>query len=69
MDTPGESPAVGTLVRIVRLDERALQGLDEEGLACAMSMIGETFEVEEIDEYGRPCVTRRFPCDTQDTTC
>ena len=63
----GDSVAVGTLVRVVRLDERGLCGLDEQGLACALSMIGETFEVDEIDEHGRPCVTKLFPGETEDT--
>jgi hypothetical protein len=58
---------VGTLVRIVRLDERGLHGLDEDERANALSMIGETFEVCEIDDYGRPCVTKRFQGDTEDS--
>lgn len=59
---------VGTLVGIVRPDEWELRGLDEEERARALSMVGETFEVFEIDDHAHPCVMKEFPGDTQDRT-
>jgi hypothetical protein len=58
--------SVGTLVRVVRLHESGLRGLDDDERARALSMVGETFEVEDIDEYGRPNVWKRFPGDSDD---
>jgi hypothetical protein len=59
--------AVGTLVRVVRLHESGLRGLHSDERARALAMVGETFEVEEIDEYGRPNIWKRFPGDSDDS--
>jgi len=54
-------------VRVVRLDEPGLRGLDETERARALSMIGATFEVFEIDDHSHPCVMKEFPGETQDS--
>jgi hypothetical protein len=66
-DVTGKHVAVGTLVRVVRLHESGLRGLEDDERARALSMVGETFEVEEIDEYGRPTIWKRFPGDSDDS--
>ena len=55
-DRNGRSVAVGTRVRIVALSESFLSSLPDDELADVKSMIGEVFEVYEIDEYGSPWV-------------
>lgn len=56
------------MVHIVRLNERGLLGLDSDERARALSMVGNTLEVREIDEYGRPCVMKEFVCAEPDAT-
>ncbi len=51
-DRNGNNVRVGDLVRIVALEPGAYRQLSEEEMAAVVSMIGETFSVEEIDEYG-----------------
>lgn len=43
---------VGDRVRLVALESRALDLLPAEERSDVASMVGETFEIEEIDEYG-----------------
>ena len=66
-DHSGNSVSMGPMVRIVRLDERGLRGLTEGERNYALSMVGQCFEVWEIDEYGRPCVMKQFPGETPDS--
>ena len=47
---------VGARVRVVSLSESFLKSLPDDERDDVMSMIGEVFEVYEIDEYGSPWV-------------
>jgi hypothetical protein len=56
IDRNGQPVHVGTRVRIVKLSESLLGSLPEDEVAEVLSMIGEVFEVTEIDEHGSPWV-------------
>lgn len=60
IDRHGKKVTAGISVRITRLDPRGLSGLEEDDRQRALSMIGETFVIEEVDEYGHPCVFKKF---------
>ena len=49
---------VGSRVRLVELSERFLNSLPPEEVEDVRSMIGEVFNVYEIDEYGSPWVEK-----------
>ncbi len=49
------------MVRIVSLSGGWLEDLPLDEKAQVRSMIGEVFEVEEIDEYGSPWVCKQWP--------
>jgi hypothetical protein len=51
-DRNGEKVKVGDRVRLVALEPGTPDSLPAEERSDVASMIGETFEVEEIDEYG-----------------
>jgi hypothetical protein len=44
-----------------------LESLPEEEKGDVLSMIGEVFVVEEIDEYGHPWVRKSWPNETEGT--
>ncbi len=50
---------VGTRVRVVSLSGKWLDELPGDEKDEVLSMIGQVFEVEEIDEYGQPWVRKR----------
>lgn len=50
---------VGTRVRVLCLSGKWLDELPGGEKDEVLSMIGEVFEVEEIDEYGQPWVRKR----------
>jgi len=68
IDRNGNVIHVGSLVRVVRLSGRWFDDLPEDEKADVHSMIGEVFEVVEIDEYGQPWVRKEWP-DEQAGTC
>jgi hypothetical protein len=58
-DRNGNVVQVGTRVRVVSLSGKWLDELPGDEKDEVLSMIGEVFEVEEIDEYGQPWVRKR----------
>lgn len=65
-DRNGRSVMVGTRVRIVGLSESLLGSLPEDEVDDVRSMIGEIFEVTEIDQYGHAWVGKGWMNDEQD---
>ncbi|RTL19078.1 MAG: hypothetical protein EKK52_13225 [Burkholderiales bacterium] len=61
IDVHGHLVAVGTKVRLLRLVGSWLKDLSAEERRDVMSMIGETFFIEEVDEYGQPWVRKSWP--------
>ena len=60
-DRTGNIVSVGTRVRLLSLSGQWLEELPAEEKQDVLSMIGEVFEVEEIDEYGHPWVRKSWP--------
>ena len=56
---------VGSRVRLLSLSGNWLEELPHEEKQDVLSMIGEVFEVEEIDEYGHPWVRKSWPNETE----
>jgi len=55
-DRNGRTVTVGSRVRIVELSPMFLESLPQSEVDDVRSMIGEVFEIYEIDEYGSPWV-------------
>jgi hypothetical protein len=55
-DRNGRNVTVGSRVRVVSLSQSFLDSLPENERVDVESMIGEVFEVHEIDTYGSPWV-------------
>ncbi len=55
-DKDGRDVVVATRVRVVELSSSFLASLPENEIDDVMSMIGEVFEVYEVDQYGSPWV-------------
>ena len=55
-DRNGREVTVGTRVRVISLSQSFLDSLPDDEKDDVKSMIGEVFEVYEIDEYGSPWV-------------
>jgi hypothetical protein len=64
-DIRGRRVQRGSHVRILKISPRALANLDVPSKSCVRSMIGEIFEVFEIDQYGQPWVEKWFSGDVQ----
>ena len=60
-DRGGNFVQVGVRVRLLCLSGNWLDELPADEKSDVLSMIGEVFEVEEIDEYGRPWVRKSWP--------
>lgn len=60
-DRNGRPVSVGSRVRLIGLSGRWLDELPPDEKQDVLSMIGEVFEVEEIDEYGHPWVRKSWP--------
>ena len=62
MDSPkdrsGKTVQVGSRVRLVQVSRKWLDDLPIDKKRDVLSMVGEVFEVEEIDEYGRPWISK-----------
>ena len=52
---------IGSRVRLLSLSGQWLDDIAPDEREAVLSMIGEVFEVEEIDEYGHPWVTKSWP--------
>jgi hypothetical protein len=55
-DKNGREVRVGTRVRVLSLSESFLNSLPADEIEDVKSMIGEVFEVYEVDKYGAPWV-------------
>ena len=58
---------VGTRVRLLTLPIGVLDPLSESEAKDVQSMVGQTFDVEEIDEHGCAWVTRWWHIDTSNS--
>ena len=52
---------VGARVRLLGLSGRWLEEIPPEEKQDVLSMIGQVFEIEEIDGYGSPWIRRSWP--------
>ena len=59
-DKHGNIVGVGTRVRLIGLTGQWLENLPGDERPAVLSMIGEIFEVEEIDEYGQAWVRKSW---------
>lgn len=66
-DRNGNAVGVGTRVRLLSLSGQWLDDLPHDERDRVLSMIGEVFEVEEIDEYGQPWVRKSWPNEEEGT--
>ncbi len=64
-DKNGNVVSVGTRVRLLSLTGQWLNDLPADEKDDVFSMIGEVFEVEEIDEYGQPWIRKSWPNETE----
>lgn len=60
-DRNGNTIQVGARVRLLSLSGNWLEELPPDEKQDVMSMIGEIFDVEEIDEHGHPWVRKSWP--------
>lgn len=68
IDHNGTLVCVGSWVRVLGLSGGWLESLPVEEKVNVLSMVGEVFVVEEIDEYGQPWVRKSWP-NEEDGTC
>ncbi len=66
-DKDGHPVAVGSRVRLLGLSGQWLDDLPADEKTDVMSMIGEVFEIEEVDAYGHPWVRKSWPNDAEGT--
>ena len=59
-DKFGRVVQVGACVRLLSLTGDWLDNLADDARQRVLSMVGDVFKVEEIDEYGHPCIERWF---------
>ncbi len=67
-DKNGNDVLVGSRVRLLSLSGNWLDELPPDEKSSVLSMIGDLFEVEEIDEYGHPWISKSWP-NEQPETC
>ena len=65
-DRAGNLVHVGAHVRLLSLSGNWLEELPDEEKPDVLSMIGEVFEVEEIDDYGRAWISKSWPNEKED---
>ena len=68
-DINNRSVSVGTKVRILSLSGQWLENLPQNEKQDILSMIGETFVVEEIDEYGKPWICKSWQVKEGENYC
>ena len=66
-DRNGRDVSVGSRVRVVALAQSLLDSVPEDEKVRLKSMIGEVFEVDEIDKYGSPWVGKGWHFDDGET--
>lgn len=59
-DINGVEVTVDSYVKVLALDPAEFGHLEEKELSEVMSMIGETLQVYEVDEYGQAWVTKEW---------
>jgi hypothetical protein len=59
-DRSGKTVQVGSRVRLVQLSGKWLDDLPIDERPRVLSMVGEVFEVEEIDGYGSPWISKEW---------
>lgn len=59
---------LGSRVRVLSLSGQWFDALPNDERTEVASMIGEIFEVDDIDEYGQPWVSKHWP-DLAEGTC
>ena len=67
IDCNGTIVRVGSRVRVLAFSGDWYDRLPDEERPLVDSMIGEIFEVEEIDKYGQPWVCKRWPNEAEGT--
>ena len=60
-DCKGRIVRVGDRIRLIGLSGRWLDELPPDEKQDVLSMIGEVFAIEEVDEYGHPWVRKSWP--------
>ena len=65
VDRNGKPVRLGARVRLVSLSGQWLNDLPDDEKPYVMSMIGEIFEVQDIDKDGRPWVSKSWPDDEE----
>jgi hypothetical protein len=60
-DKHGRLVEIGARVRLITLSGKWLDELPSEERLDVLSMIGEVFVVEEIDEHGHPWIRKSWP--------
>jgi hypothetical protein len=60
-DRNGDFVSVGDRVRLLSLSGRWLDELPADERSDVLSMIGEIYEIEEIDEHGHPWIRKSWP--------
>ena len=60
-DKHGNVVGVGTHVRLLSLSGQWVHDLPDDEQDDVLSMVGEVFKVEEIDEYGQPRIRKSWP--------
>ena len=60
-DKFGQIVRIGARVRLLSLSGKWLEDLPAQERKDVLSMIGQVFAVEEIDEYGHPWVRKSWP--------
>jgi hypothetical protein len=60
-DRDGRDVHVGSRARVLELSGDWLDQLPAQDKQDVLSMVGEIFAVESIDEYGSPCISKTWP--------
>ena len=59
-DIDGKEVKVGDWIEVIKINQSALNDLPENESSLVTSMIGEKFEVYEIDSYGQAWVEKEW---------
>ena len=66
-DRNGNTVRVGARIRLLSLSGQWFEELPPDEKSDVQSMIGEVFEIEEIDEYGHPWIRKSWPNEKEGT--
>ena len=67
-DRTGNPVCVGARVRLIALSGKWLDELPENERQDVLSMVGDIFDVEEIDQYGHPWIRKSWPNEPEGTS-